>query len=230
MRLVCISDTHNQHDQLDVPNGDVLIHAGDWTGTGTQKQVISFIRWFANQPHKHKVLIAGNHEVTLDQPFYDIYWNNFHNKYPLGAHLIKDYVLRESGIHYLENTEVIIDGVKFYGSPAQPAFGCWAFGFDRGSQIQSLWSKIPDDTDVLITHGPPYGYGDMLDIGDHVGCKDLLKVVQDRVKPKVHVYGHIHEGYGVYDLGDTKLINAASCDEHYQMNNPPIIFDLGGLS
>ena len=71
MRIICISDTHNQHEKLAIPEGDVLIHAGDWTGTGTLKQVISFIRWFANQPHKHKILIAGNHEITLDLPFYE---------------------------------------------------------------------------------------------------------------------------------------------------------------
>lgn len=229
MRLVCISDTHNQHDKLDVPKGDVLIHAGDWTSTGTQKQVISFIRWFSSQPHIHKILIAGNHDVTLDKTFYDSNWNNFHSKYPHRAHDIKNYVLREVGIHYLENSEITINGIKFYGSPVQPAFGGWAFGVDRGLPIQSVWSKIPDDTDVLITHGPPYGYGDLLDMGERVGCRDLLKEVKDRVKPKVHIYGHIHEGYGVYELGATRLINAASCDEHYRINNPPIVFDIDGL-
>jgi len=131
MKLVCISDTHNQHDQLDLPDGDVLIHAGDWTGTGTTKQVISFIRWFSSQPHKHKVLIAGNHEVTLDKSFYQLHWSQFHTKSHL-SHDIKNYVLREEGIEYLEDSEVIINGFKFYGSPCQPSFGNWAFNVDRG--------------------------------------------------------------------------------------------------
>ena len=226
MRLVCISDTHNQHDKVDLPEGDVLIHAGDWTGTGTQKQVISFIRWFASQPHKHKILIAGNHEVTLDLPYYQTHWHNFHPKSALPSGYIKSYVLREEGIHYLEDTEVVIDGVKFYGSPHQPSFGCWAFGVDRGLPIRSVWSDIPDDTDVLITHGPPYGYGDMLDIGERVGCKDLLEEITTRVKPKVHIYGHIHEGYGTYDLEGIKLINSAVCDHNYLMNNKPIVYSL----
>lgn len=226
MRLVCISDTHNQHGKVDLPDGDVLIHAGDWTGTGTQKQVISFIRWFASQPHKHKILIAGNHEVTLDLPFYQTYWHNFHPKCALPSGHIKSYVLREEGIHYLEDTEVVIDGVKFYGSPHQPSFGCWAFGVDRGSSIRSVWSDIPEDTDVLITHGPPYGYGDLLDIGERVGCKDLLEEITTRIKPKAHIYGHIHEGYGTYDLKGIKLINAAVCDHHYLMNNKPIVYNL----
>lgn len=226
MRLVCISDTHNQHDKVDLPDGDVLIHAGDWTGTGTQKQVISFIRWFASQPHKHKILIAGNHEVTLDLPFYQNHWYNFHPRGSQPSGDIKGYVLREEGIHYLEDTEVVIDGVKFYGSPHQPSFGCWAFGVDRGLPIRTVWSSIPEDTDVLITHGPPYGYGDMLEVGERVGCKDLLGEITTRVKPKVHIYGHIHEGYGTYNLEGVKLINSAVCDHNYQVNNKPIVYNL----
>ena len=228
MRLVCISDTHNQHGKLTLPEGDVLIHAGDFTGTGTHKQVISFIRWFASQPHRHKVLVAGNHEVTLDHKFYQKNWAKFHVKYPLRAHEIKAYILREEGITYLENTEVVIEGVKFYGSPAQPAFGGWAFGHERGENIREVWGKIPQDTDVLITHGPPFGYGDKLDIGERVGCKELLKEL-NRVKPKVHIYGHIHEGYGTYTHGVTKLINPASCNEHYQITNSPIVYDLSDI-
>lgn len=226
MRLVCISDTHNQHDRLELPEGDVLIHAGDWTGTGTHKQVISFIRWFSSQPHKHKVLIAGNHEATMDLPFYQTNWPRFHSSYPIRAREIKDYVLREENIHYLENSSVTLDSVKFYGSPIQPEFGGWAFGVKRGEPIKKIWEKIPEDTDVLITHGPPYGYGDKLDIGERVGCKDLLNEVSTRIKPKVHIYGHIHEGYGLYDLGETKLINAASCDENYKISNPPIVYSI----
>ena len=226
MRLVCISDTHNQHEKLNIPHGDVLIHAGDFTGTGTHRQVISFIRWFASQPHKYKILVAGNHEVTLDQSFYQTNWARFHTKYPLRVHEIKSYILREEGIIYLENSEFVIEGVKFYGSPCQPEFGGWAFGFERGEPIREVWGEIPQDTDVLITHGPPFGYGDKLDIGERVGCKDLLKEL-DRVKPKVHVYGHIHEGYGVYQHGVSTLINPASCDEHYQLVNPPIVHVLG---
>ncbi len=226
MRLVCISDTHNQHEKLNIPHGDVLIHAGDFTGTGTHRQVISFVRWFANQPHKYKVLVAGNHEVTLDQSFYQKNWARFHNKYPLRAHEIKNYVLREEGIIYLENSEVVIEGVKFYGSPYQPEFGGWAFGLERGDSIRKAWGEIPQDTDVLITHGPPHGYGDKLYFGERVGCKDLLKEL-DRVKPKVHIYGHIHEGYGTYEHGVSKLINPASCNEDYLLVNEPIVYDLG---
>ena len=228
MRLVCLSDTHNQHGKLGLlPEGDVLIHAGDWTGTGTQKQVIDFIRWFSDQPHKHKILIAGNHEITLDLPAYQQRWYRFHSRVPLPAHEIKSYVLREQGIHYLEDQSVEIEGVVFYGSPVTPTFGSWAFNVDRGLPIRAVWSNIPETTDVLITHGPPFGYGDKLVDGERVGCKDLLDEVTQRIKPKVHIYGHIHEGYGLYDLEcGTKLINASICDEGYIVNNVPVVYDL----
>lgn len=225
MKIVCISDTHNQHEKLTLPEGDVLIHAGDWTGTGTHKQIISFIRWFANQPHKHKILIAGNHETTLDLSFYQTNWSQFHSKYPIRAHELKSYVLREEGIIYLENYEAVIEGVKFYGSPVSPEFNGWAFGVERGEEIRRVWDQIPEDTDVLITHCPPYGYGDKLENDVRVGCKDLLATIK-RIEPKVHIYGHIHNGYGTYEFNSTKLINSASCDEHYQLVNPPIVCEV----
>lgn len=227
LRLVCISDTHNQEGKMEkLPEGDVLIHAGDWTGTGTQRQVISFIRWFASQPHKHKILVAGNHELTMDLPYYQTNWHRFHPRKALPAHDIKSYVLREEGIHYLEDSSIEIEGWKFYGSPVSPSFGGWAFNVDRGLPIRAVWGCIPEDTDVLITHGPPYGYGDKLAIGERVGCKDLLDEVINRVKPQVHVFGHIHEGYGEYDVEGVKLLNVAICDEGYIHTNPPTVFDL----
>lgn len=221
MKLVCISDTHNQHDFLELPEGDVLIHSGDWTGTGTTQQVIKFIRWFASQPHPHKVLVAGNHDITLDLPFYQVNHHRFHKKKPHDAHHIKSYVLREEGIHYLEDSSVTIDGVKFYGSPITPTFCNWAFNVDRGLPIRAVWSGIPEDTDVLITHGPPYGIGDEIPGEGKVGCHDLLKRVRE-VKPKVHVFGHIHEGYGVYEHEGTTFINPSSCCGSYQLTNKPI--------
>ena len=229
MKLVCISDTHNQHNKMgSLPEGDVLIHAGDWTGTGTEKQIISFIRWFSGQPHKHKILIAGNHELTIDTDFYNYAWSAFHkNKLP--HHHIKDYVLREEGITYLENSEVIIEGVKFYGSPCQPAFGGWAFGVEGGLKAKSVWSKIPEDTEVLITHGPPKEIGDKLENGDSVGCSELLLRVRE-VKPLLHIFGHIHEGYGEYNSEGTVFLNSSICDENYKLTNNPLEWELTGVN
>ena len=115
MRVVCISDTHNQHNKIDLPEGDVLVHSGDFSGTGTLKQVTDFMGWFSSRPHPHKILVAGNHDITLDLPFYENNWHRFH-KTRLFASGIKNFVLR-SGFHYLENSGVEIQGVKFYGSP-----------------------------------------------------------------------------------------------------------------
>ena len=226
MRLVCMSDTHNLHSQVQVPEGDVVIHAGDWTGTGTQKQVFDFVRWFASLPHKHKVLIAGNHEITLDVPFYDQNWYRFHKKFPLPAYEIKKYVLRESNIHYLENAQTLIEGVSFYGSPVTPTFCDWGFNVNRGASINAVWSSIPANTQVLITHGPPLGFGDILESGEHVGCADLLDQVQHRIKPKIHIFGHIHDGYGLYQDSHTRFVNASICNEKYECVNEPVILDL----
>jgi len=224
-RLVCISDTHNLHEKLELPEGDVLIHAGDFSMLGHVKETIRFIRWFAEQPHKHKILIAGNHDVTLDKGFYQASWQRFH-RFMEDQHSIKNYLLREESIHYLEDSSVTLDGIKFYGSPYQPAFGGWAFNVNRGLPIRAVWSAIPDDTDVLITHGPPAGYGDTLDNGESVGCEDLLQEITERVKPRVHVFGHIHEGYGITNNEHTTFINPCSCNSRYKIANAPIIFDL----
>lgn len=224
MKLVCLSDTHNLHSFVQVPNGDVVIHAGDWTGTGTEKQVIGFTRWFASLPHKHKILIAGNHEITFDEDFYDKNWTRFHKAKSLA---IKSYVLRESSIHYLENQALTIDGVSFYGSPVTPTFFDWGFNVERGDSIKEVWSKIPTTTDVLITHGPPHGFGDELLTRERVGCESLLDEIKHRIKPKVHIFGHIHNGYGLYksEFG-TLFVNASICDEYYGCPNKPLEIDL----
>ena len=223
MKVVCISDTHNQHDKVELPEGDVLVHSGDFSGTGTLKQVISFTKWFASQPHPHKILVAGNHDITLDISFYDSNWHRFHNKC-LSASDIKNFVLR-SGVHYLENSGVEIEDVKFYGSPCQPTFCNWAFNVDRGLPIRSVWSKIPEDTDVLITHGPPRGVGDVLQTGESVGCDDLWDAVK-RVRPQYHIFGHIHEGYGLHTREGISFVNPSICDHNYKVVNSPLVFEV----
>ena len=119
---------------------------------------------------------------------------------------------------------MVIDGVKFYGSPWQPWFYDWAFKFERGPEIRAKWDLIPEDTDVLITHGPLFGIGDLTAHGDQAGCHDLLEVVE-KIKPAIHIFGHIHEGYGVTSNGVTTFINASICDHLYQPVNPPIVYE-----
>lgn len=201
MKLVCISDTHSMHDQVDVPPGDILIHAGDATSTGSKNQLVSFFEWFRNQPHEHKIFVAGNHDRLMERR----------------PHVLKKHM---EGIHYLCDSGVIIGGVKFWGSPWQPEFCNWAFNLPRGRALENKWRLIPYDTDVLITHGPPYGVGDKTERGELVGCTDLALRVR-YLELRYHIFGHVHEGYGVHD----RSINAAVCDERYRPINKPLVLE-----
>lgn len=127
---------------------------------------------------------------------------------------------------YLEDAEALAFGLKVYGSPWQPRFNRWAFNLQRGRALLDKWDRIPADTDVLLTHTPPVGHGDLCARQRHVGCVELLSVVQNRVRPRYHVFGHIHEGYGVTTDGQTVFVNAAICNIKYSPVNPPVVFDL----
>jgi hypothetical protein len=127
---------------------------------------------------------------------------------------------------YLEDSGATLHGITIYGSPWQPEFYDWAFNLPRGKPCRDVWEKIPDGTEVLITHGPPLGHGDLCSSGDRAGCYDLLNIIQQRVKPKYHIFGHIHEGYGITTDGVTQFVNASTCNLQYLPNNPPIIFDV----
>ena len=202
MRVVAISDTHMLHEHIDVPDGDVLIHAGDMTSRGSLEEVRTVGKWMASLPHEHIIVIAGNHDWAFQRK-------------PREAQLALG-----PRVTYLQDSGCTIDGFKFWGSPWQPEFYDWAFNLPRGAALKAVWDRIPRDTDVLVTHGPPLGFGDCVR-GQHVGCADLLNAL-DRVSPRVHVYGHIHEGYGSYQMGRTKLVNAAACDGQYVPNQAPI--------
>lgn len=243
-RWVCISDTHTRHRQIDtLPPGDVLIHAGDFTNTGTVDEVSDFLAWFQELPHPHKVLVAGNHETTLDKQFYSEHWARFHPESKQNPTDIAKCLSETWGVLYLEDAGAVVCGYSVYGSPWQPSYGAnegdqhWGFNLPRGEPLKSKWDAIPDGTDVLVSHGPPAGHGDLIkapDAGDtdptapqRVGCADLAAVVSSRVKPAFHVFGHVHSGYGVTaDAGGTRYINAATCTEGYHPTNPPIVFDL----
>jgi predicted phosphodiesterase len=212
MRLVCISDTHMAHRGLHLPDGDVLIHAGDATSTGTFDEVGHFLAWFAAQPHRHKLLIAGNHD-----------W--LYQRHP---DMVAQLLARHPGITYLEDSGVDLEGVRFWGSPWQPWFMDWAFNLPRkGPRLREMWNRIPLDLDVLITHGPPHGILDQVHGGEHLGCEEL-KIRLAVVKPRVHVFGHIHDGFGVAQSPRTTYVNASTCTEAYRASNRPIVLDLVG--
>lgn len=217
MKIVCISDTHAQHRKFDIPDGDVLVFAGDimtdgWAG----HEIRDFNTWLGELPHKHKIVIAGNHDRRLEMDY----------------QTSKEFF---TNAIYLQDTGTVIDGFKFWGSPYTPEFCNWAFNARRGEDIQSHWDKIPKDVDVLITHGPPLGRLDKTGglsrvspgvwLDQSLGCADLAKTV-DLIRPQLHIFGHIHGGYGKTEVDGTLFVNAALVDETYRPKNEPIIVEV----
>lgn len=210
MKMTFISDTHGKHEYLTskaynniLGSGDVLVHAGDCTNVGKVGEIKDFLNWFSNTDYTHKIFIAGNHDF--------------------GFELVHDIApeYKEKGVHYLFDSEVVIDGVKFYGSPWQPEFYDWAFNLPRGEKLAEKWDSIPNDTDILITHGPAYQMLDWTLNNQLVGCQDLFNRIMT-VKPKIHVCGHIHCAYGQKYFNDVEFLNAAVLNERYQHENKPI--------
>ena len=190
LTLVLLSDTHGKHDTLVVPAGDILVHAGDLTDAGSLEELEDINAFFARLPHRHKLVIAGNHDFCFERE-------------PEEARATL------TAATYLEDEAVTVEGIRFYGSPWQPWFFDWAFNLPRGEALKEKWALIPPKTDVLITHGPPRGIGDLTIGGEHAGCEELLRRVR-RLKPKLHVFGHIHEGAGLYRDGGTTFVNAST--------------------
>jgi Icc-related predicted phosphoesterase len=210
MKIVCISDTHNCNERINVPEGDILIHSGDATTVGNAKQIVEFNDWFANLPHKHKIFVAGNHDWLFETD------NRFAR------------TLLDDSITYLQDSSIEIEGLKIYGSPWQPRFFDWAFNLNRGAELAEKWKLIPEDTDILITHGPPHGILDEVERQywtENTGCEELRKRVEI-IKPKLHVFGHIHCGYGEKEEFGVKFVNASNCDEEYQPTQMPIIVEI----
>ncbi len=218
--LVTISDTHNLQESLELPSGDVLIHAGDWTIGGHPSEIHAVADWFKHlldsKKFKYIVSICGNHDFFMEEN-------------PLEA---RQYFTGIPGLHYLENSSVVIDGYKFYGSPQQPWYFDYAFNVPRGAPIRKYWDAIPIDTDVLITHGPPWGFCDDVWIQGklgHAGCEELAIAIE-RIQPKYAISGHLHQGYGTAMLGKTMIVNAAvteiTRDHKYKLKNEPICLTL----
>lgn len=210
MRIVCISDTHGQHEGLEVPDGDILIHAGDCTARGRAGELLEFLTWFRSFRHPHKLLIAGNHDWCLAG---------------------MSQVPQPSDFHYLEDSGIRIRGLNIYGSPWQPEFHDWAFNLPRGGlELRARWNAIPAGTNILITHGPPAGILDRTYRGDPAGCELLAeKVSRDRYSLpglKLHVFGHIHESRGVVERDGVWYVNASALDSVTYLPLPVIgVFD-----
>lgn len=212
MKIVIISDTHTMHkgleNKFELPNADTIIHCGDITGLGTEHTVREFLKWFNNlNQYKYKIFIAGNHDWLFE----------------ISPTLAKDVVEEYENIIYLEDNGVKLDGIKFWGTPVSKPFLNWAFNRPE-EKLEQHWKAIPDDTDILITHSAPYKIMDYGPITDHnTGSPSLYREVIERIKPTIHCFGHIHNGYGIYNHeSGVKFINASNLDEDYKIKNKPI--------
>jgi Icc-related predicted phosphoesterase len=211
VKVVAISDTHNHLGSISVPDGDILVHAGDATVRGSESEWAIFNEALGNLPHKHKFVIPGNHDWICQRD------TDLARALLTNATFLVDELVEEQGI-------------RIYGSPWQPTFHNWAFNMHRGAKIKAIWDKIPENLDILITHGPPHGILDEVgrgyfDIIEHVGCEELMKAITN-LKPKFHVFGHIHEGHGSMKVDDTTFINASIMDINYKPVNRPILFHI----
>ncbi|MBI4816876.1 MAG: metallophosphoesterase [Deltaproteobacteria bacterium] len=191
MRIVAVADTHLFHDDLAVPAGDVFIHAGDLCRAGDAAELLEGQRWLASLPHKTKILVAGNHDWL------------FATDPKLAREVLGPEVI------YLEDSLVTVGGVCFWGSPWQPEYNDWAFNLPRGARLAEKWRMIPDEIDVLITHGPPHGIGDRSSVGGRAGCEALRSRVAE-VRPRLHLFGHIHQDGGFWADGVTAFANVTT--------------------
>ena len=228
MRIICLSDTHGLHNKMwhDLPEGDILLHSGDCTNVGKEHQIKEFIDWFRGlKGYKKKVFCAGNHDFGFQVCQYDSWLQT----------LVDEKTLASDDCIYLLDQEYILENdefsrpLKIYGSPWQPWFYDWAFNLPReGDELREKWAQIPDDTDILITHGPPFKVRDFVRKGysvEYVGCELLTPRVAE-IKPLIHLFGHIHQAYGVETNNDIVFVNASICTESYVPSNKPIIIEL----
>ncbi|XP_075282068.1 metallophosphoesterase MPPED2 isoform X2 [Opisthocomus hoazin] len=203
--------------------------------------VLAEVRWHRNEdehlgdkgnlPYEYKIVIAGNHELTFDKEFMADLVKQDYYRFPSVSKLKpEDFDNVQSLLTnsiYLQDSEVTVKGFRIYGAPWTPWFNGWGFNLPRGQSLLDKWNLIPEGIDILMTHGPPLGFRDWVPKElQRVGCVELLNTVQRRVRPKLHVFGGIHEGYGIMTDGYTTYINASTCTVSFQPTNPPIIFDL----
>lgn len=208
MDITFISDTHGLHDRLKLTAGTILIHAGDITEYGTEDEVAEFLVWFSRQVFKYKIFIAGNHDLFLEE-----------------CTPAERKRLMPSDVIYLQNSGIEIAGINIWGSPVTPYFLGMAFNARQGTEIKKVWNKIPTDTEVLITHGPPKGILDK-DVGD----EELLYRI-NQIHPTVHCFGHAHGQNGITTINDTMFINASIVNSlnplenaDYRIVGKPIIY------
>jgi Icc-related predicted phosphoesterase len=227
VKVVCISDTHGMHRQLELPYGDVLVHAGDITMEGELNVVADFADWLDEQDHSHKVVVPGNHDFCFEPGS---------SRYDPQAEML----LLEKHVHVLRDRARTIAGIKFYGTPWVPGLPLWAF---HAPDEYGYYRHIPSDVEVLVSHGPPYGLRDAVlrypassggvRIQECLGSRALRQRISELKQLKLMVFGHIHDGYGANGARTTEsgeegpiIVNASSCDAFYRPDNKPIVVEL----
>lgn len=214
MKIAVISDVHNKWKKLQIEECDLLISCGDYSFTGEWDIIKRFHTWLDEQPAKHIISLQGNHEKEVEK--------NFEKAKALVAGICP-------AIHFIEEGLIEIEGIKIWCSAVTPFFHNWAYN-RYGHEIQPHWDKIPLDTDILVTHGPPYGILDTVNYADgtpkseHLGCVRLYEKVLE-VKPDLHLFGHIHSAQGELHRNGTSFYNASICDEMYMPSNPVTYID-----
>lgn len=206
MKFIAISDTHGEHRGLELPKGDVIIHAGDFCDHGYEDDMHDFLSWYKALEFETKILIAGNHDFFAAEQ----------------SEKFKQILPKE--IIYLNDSGVTIKGIKIWGSPVQPDLVGWAFGKQRGRAMKSHWDLIPEDIEILITHTPPSGILDKSTSGMSLGCEELSKKMK-QLQVKVHVFGHVHSSYGEVRHEEIHYINASNINSSKGLVNKPIVFE-----
>lgn len=205
IKIVAISDTHNQHRKLRLPPGDILIHAGDATNNGSEAEVGAFGYWMQRQPFRIKIFVPGNHDFLFE-------------------------TVPEMACQMLPGVRVLIDswttalGLKIHGTPWTPQFSDWAFMASE-EHLPRYFERIPNGLDILISHGPPLGVLDQDDIGDHIGSRSLRNAVRAK-KPLRLICGHVHFSAGVSAIEHTIVYNVASCGEGDRITREPLTLEV----
>jgi Icc-related predicted phosphoesterase len=228
MKILFISDSHTFHKEIPkewLVEADAICISGDICLEGSHHEALNFFEWLDSLSYKHKIFTVGNHDICFDEahPRFSRFKNN-HEKYKGEA--IDDIRSKiPEGIHFLENSGVELDGLKFWGFPQTPEFYSWAFNVPRGEEIAKYTDQVPEDTDILLTHGPPNEILDMTMEGVYAGCEELAKRVKI-VKPLVHSFGHIHEARGSDEQDGTLFLNSSVVNVRYYMVNRPYLVDI----
>ena len=208
MRLVIISDTHTRHEELETLAGDVLIHCGDFCNGFIQNEsdLFEIDRWFGEQPFERILCTGGNHDFVAQQ------------RRESGEPVFENAI-------YLEGEAYEYGGLTFYGAPWIPRLEGWAYCLPD-DELAEQWKRIPQDTDVLITHTPPAGILDIPSAGHSVGCSSLRAAIEDLPSLRIHCFGHVHASYGQWDEMQITFYNAAVVGSNYAVKNSPIVVEL----